>query len=182
MLNASHGADGPAGVLQLDLFGEIEAAERSDRRVAGEVAARDAAFDDLVRTHTVDAAAAEAAGIYNVDTQITVRICPACGGWEPNEMLMGNNHGISRHYLVQLDTGEWANSGMYFGQMWCLALELTASHATYDDGHLHPRQHAMIARLRPEVRERYDHEVATRQRRPNPTPAGRSVTRAAATR
>jgi hypothetical protein len=181
MPNQPHEADVPAGVLQLDLFGEIEAAERADLRASDEVAARDAAFDELVRTQTVDAGAAEAAGIYNVDTQIVVRICPACGGWEPNEMLMGTNHGVSRHYLVQLDTGEWANGGMYFGRMWCLALELTASHATYGDGYLHPRQHPMIAGLRPEVRDRYDQEVADRPHRCAPTSTKRT-TRAANSR
>jgi len=169
MTEHQHQTEVAAHALQLDLFGEIEAAEAADRTTADEVAIRNAAFDDLVRAQTVTAAAAEAAGIYNVNTEITVRVCPACGGWEPNEMLMGNNHGISRHYLVQLDTGEWAHGGMYFGRMWCLALELTASHATYEDGSLHPRQHAMIARLRPEVRERYEHEVATRPHRGSPT-------------
>ncbi|WP_409430574.1 hypothetical protein ACJEIK_26420 [Mycobacterium sp. SMC-16] len=128
-------------------------------------AARNAAYDELVRTQTVDAAAAKAAGIYNVDTEITVRVCPACGGWEPNEFLMGNNHGISRHYLAQLDTGEWAYGGKYFGQMWCVALDLTASHASNPNVDLSPRQIAMLGRLRPEVRERFDHEVAALSRR-----------------
>ncbi|MGX9669954.1 hypothetical protein [Mycobacterium sp. HM-7] len=149
--------------------------------VADPAAIRDAAFDELVRTQTVDAASAEAAGIYNVDTEITVLICPACGGWEPNESLMGNNHGISRHYLVQLDNGEWANGGKYFGQMWCVALDLTAAHASNPNVVLSPRQIAMLGRLRPEVRERYDHEVAAvSQRREElaahvpPAPASRA--------
>ncbi|MUL61209.1 hypothetical protein B5P44_01245 [Mycobacterium sp. CBMA 213] len=175
MPKQQHEMDVPEGALQLDLFGEFDAAERADHRAADAVAISDAAFDELVRTQTVNAAAAEAAGIYNVDIETTVRICPACGGWEPNEMLMGTNHGISRHYLVQLETGEWANGGMYFGQMWCLALELTASHATYGDRDLHPRQYAMIARLRPEVRESYDQEVAARPHRCAPMPTKRAT-------
>lgn len=152
-----------AGASQLDLFGEVEAAERAG--VAECVAERDDAFDELVRTVTATAREAESAGIYNVDTETTVFICPACGGWEPNEFLLGNNHGIDREYLVQLDSGEWANDGRYFGRMWCQALDLTANQATYGDGYLHPRQQAMLARLRPEVRQRYEQEVATRPHR-----------------
>lgn len=161
--------------VQLDLFGDVEAAEHAARVEADHTAQRDAAFDDLVQTATATAAEAEAAGIFNVDTQITVFICPACGGWEPNEMLMGISHGISRDYLVQLDTGEWANGGMYFGRLWCEALELTANHATYGDGHLYTRQHTMIERLRPEVRARYEQEVATRPRRHPEPPRTRSA-------
>lgn len=46
------------------------------------------------------------------------------------------------------------------GRNWCMALDLTASHANYGDGSLHSRQHMMLARLRLEVRERYDAVVA----------------------
>lgn len=151
--------------VQLDLFGEVEAAARAAEADAAHAAARDAAFDELVATATVTADAAEAMDIYNVATAITVLICPACGAWEPNEMLLSNNHGIRRQFLVQLDSGEWANSGMYLGRNWCMALDLTANHATYGDGALHPRQHKMLARLRPDVRARYDAEVAARPHR-----------------
>lgn len=154
-----------AAAVQLDLFGEVEAADRAAAADAARATTRDAAFDELVATATVTADAAEAMGIYNVVTETTVWICPACGAWEPNEMLLSNNHGISRQFLVQLESGEWANSGMYLGRNWCLALDLTANHATYGDGALHPRQHEMLARLRPEMRARYDAEVAARPHR-----------------
>lgn len=115
-------------------------------------------------TAVVTAAAAEAAGIYNVKTETTtVWICPACEEWEPNELLLSQNHGIARHHLTQDESGEWRDG--QFGRTWCIALELTANHATYGDGRLHPTQHTMIARLRPEVRKLYDDAVAARPHR-----------------
>ncbi|WP_457181021.1 hypothetical protein [Mycobacteroides abscessus] len=80
-------------------------------------------------------------------------------------MLLSNGHGIWRAYQIHWSNGEWANNGAYYGRRWRQSLDLTASHATYDTGYLHPRQLAMLARLRPEVRRLYDREVATRPRR-----------------
>lgn len=137
--------------------------------------ARDAAFAELVTTQTVTVADARAHDLYyqlDDDDTITVWICPACGTWEANEMLLANNHGIDRHYLVQWPNSEWANDGAYYGRRWCVALDLTANHATYADGHLHSRQLAMLAQLRPDVRERYEHEV---RNRPHRRPVGRSA-------
>lgn len=141
-------------------------------------AAADAAFAELVETRTVAVSDARAHDLYyqgdDHDT-VTVRICPACGTWEPNEMLLANNHGIDRDDLVQWPDGEWGNDGAYYGRRWCIALDLTANHATYADGHLHSRQLAMLVQLRPEVRQLYEHEVRTRpHRRHLDTPPKRS--------
>lgn len=131
--------------------------------------ARNAAYDDLVATRTVTVSQARERDLYYNDLAdedtVTVWICPACDTWAPNEMLLSNGHGMWRQYLVQWPNGEWANDGAYYGRRWCQSLDLTANHATYDTGYLHPRQQAMLARLRPEVRSLYDHEVATRPRR-----------------
>lgn len=152
-------------VLQLDLFGHVEAARQAVEAERARTAERDVAFDELVRTAKVDAAGAEAAGIYNMVGETTVWICPACGEWEPNEMLLAQNHGIQREYLVRWDDGEWANDGAYYGRLWCVALDLTANHATYGEGFLHPRQRIMLARICPEVRQHYEQEVSTRRHR-----------------
>lgn len=146
------------------------------RVAAAAQSARDAAFAELVTTRTVTIAEARAHDLHyqrDDDATITVWICPACGTWEANEMLLANNHGIDRHYLVQWNNGEWVNSGAYYGRRWCVALDLTANHATYAEGHLHSRQLAMLAQLRPEVRERYEHEVRTRPHRGPATRSGR---------
>ncbi|SHU69325.1 Uncharacterised protein [Mycobacteroides abscessus subsp. abscessus] len=149
--------------LQIDFDPEATAAEEQA------AAARDAAFADLVAIRAVTVAQARERGLYDNelgdDDTVTVWICPACEAWEPNEMLLSNGHGIRREYLIQWPNGEWANDGAYYGRRWCQSLDLTASHATYDTGYLHPRQLAMLARLRPEVRSLYDREVATSPRR-----------------
>lgn len=152
---------------QLDLFGHVERAEREARIADEQAAAQDVAYSDLVQTLTVTSTEAQAHGIYNTSGPVTVLVCPACGGWEPNEYHMEISHGIARHHLVQYPSGEWANDGMYLGRLWCVALELTVCHATYGDGYLQPDAVAMIAGLRPEVRARYEQEVAaTRHRGP----------------
>ncbi|SHQ48340.1 hypothetical protein [Mycobacteroides abscessus] len=133
--------------------------------------ARDVAFAALVQVRTVTVEQARARGLYQRgtgDDTVTVWVCPACETWEANEYLVGNNHGIHREYLVQHANGQWAHSGACFGRSWCLALDLTANHATYGQGHLHDRQKFMIARLRPEIRELYEQEVAARTRRHPP--------------
>ncbi|KXO95858.1 hypothetical protein AXK56_16745 [Tsukamurella pulmonis] len=155
---------GTSGTVQLDLFGEVEAEEQAQLAQAALAAERAAAFEQLVSTAVVTAAEAEAAGIYNVKTETTtVWICPACEGWEANDYLLSQNHGIGPHYLTRDEDGEWHDGR--FGRTWCIALDLTANHATYGEGWLHPRQHAMIARLRPEIRALYDDAVASRPRR-----------------
>lgn len=156
--------------LTLDFDPTTTAAQTAQQK------ARDAAFDDLVQTRAVTVAEALDHQLYYQQTPVetvTVRVCPACGTWEPNEWLLANNHGIEREHLVQMDDGEWATRGANYGRLWCVALDLTANHATYADGHLDKSQKAMVAQLRPQVRAMYEHEVATRPRRYPPAPTAR---------
>lgn len=129
---------------------------------AAEKAAVEAAYDALVQCQWVALDEAKQHGIYRLyascpDNRVHVCICPACGVWEGNVWLLGNNHGISLHHFERRDDGTW-DTGRY-GSDWCLALELTASH-TAGDYQLTERQNRMLAGLRDEVRARFDLVVA----------------------
>ncbi|QZH69416.1 hypothetical protein [Mycolicibacterium farcinogenes] len=96
--------------------------------------------------------------------RLTVLVCPACGQYEANEFLICNNHGLSREYLYKRGDGAWVTTGREYGRQWCVALDLTSRHLA-GDCHLSESQTQMLGRLRPEVRERFDREVAdVRQR------------------
>lgn len=98
------------------------------------------------------------------DGHFTVLVCPACGQYEANEFLIGNNHGLSREYLHKRDDGTWVTMGREYGSEWCVALDLTSRHmaGAYQ---LSESQMHMLGRLRPEVRERFNREVADMRQR-----------------
>lgn len=90
---------------------------------------------------------------------LTVLVCPACGQYEANEFLIGNNHGLHREYLHQRDDGAWVTTGREYGREWCVALDLTSRHLA-GDYQLSEHQTHMLQRLRPDVRARFDRAVA----------------------
>lgn len=127
------------------------------------LAERDAAFDALVVTVELTIAEAREQDLwFNGDDheRISVLVCPACGDYEPNELLMSSNHGLNRLHIAKQPDGTWANSGRYYGRDWCLALALTSTHATRGPQNLHEGQIRMIERLRPDMRARFNELVS----------------------
>ena len=117
--------------LQLDLFGEVEASlsraerARAAKAEAAACAAREhaewvARFERADWVAPYDTADGRPAGHVTLGWK-----CPACGQVEPNEFLLGNNHGYHLH---------WPGHVPYlaeFGKT-CSRLELLAAHAIYD--------------------------------------------------
>lgn len=124
-------------------------------------AARDAAFSNLVATVRTTPDDARAHGLPlppDEHGQVHAWVCPACSGYEANEWLIGNNHGIRREHLEQRADGEWTTTGREYGRQWCIALDLTCTHVAGEHD-LSERQTLMLERLTPEVRDRFTQEV-----------------------
>jgi hypothetical protein len=140
-----------AQARQYDLFGEQEAKEagrEAKERVAAEWRAR---FEraEWVPTWTTSADGTPAPPKLGW-------VCPACKVVEPNEFLLGNNHGYHLH---------WPGHVPYraeFGAT-CSRLELLAAHALYD------KRRAMIRHL---IAVGMDDEQIERRREGRP--AGRA--------
>lgn len=146
-----------ADQMMMDFEPEVTAAREAA------IAERDAAFDALVITVELTVAEAREQDLWfnGADhDRISVLVCPACGDYEPNELLMSSNHGINRFHIAKQPDGTWANSGRYYGRDWCLALALTSTHASQGLHTLHSGQTRMISRLRPEIRARFQKLVA----------------------
>jgi hypothetical protein len=158
---------------QLDLFADADDTpdgEAADRAAAQ---AQQAAFDRLVPTLRVTAAEAQARGIHvargedgHYPTLVKVRACPACGTWEPNAWLIGNNHGIDPW---RLDPDNPITFDGETPDRWCVMLSLTASHVAngisdvpnprWGGQTLSDRQTRMLAGLTPDARVRFDQHV-----------------------
>ncbi|SHS19411.1 Uncharacterised protein [Mycobacteroides abscessus subsp. abscessus] len=142
-----------ADQMMIDFEPEVTAARQAA------TAERDAAFDALVVTGELTIAEAREQGLwFNGDDKdrVALLVCPACADYEPNELLMSSNHGINRFHIAKQPDGTWANAGRYYGRDWCLALELTSTHARRGLHTLHSSQTRMIERLRPEIRAQFD--------------------------
>lgn len=142
--------------LELDLFGDLGQSDDAERAIV------EAAYEELVERRLVALDEAKRHGIYRLyascpENRVQVHICPACGTWEANDWLVGNNHGIAAHFLDRRDDGSWGTCR--YGADWCLALDLTSSHVAGDHS-LSTRQIRMLDGLRPEIRTRFDRIVA----------------------
>lgn len=147
--------------LAFDFYGNLPDPDAQ----AEEDAAAEAAYDAMVEQLRVTVREAKEHGLWfrasegrpGEPFKVTVLVCPACGEWEANDWLIGNNHGIHLHDFERQEDGTW-DTGRY-GADWCTALDLTSCHVA--GGHeLSERQHRMLAGLRREVRARFDQEVA----------------------
>lgn len=110
-----------SGQLQLDLWGETARAEQDAADKAAAAAAWEARFERADWVAPYDTAGGMKAG----DSQPGWR-CPACGQIEPNEFLLGNNHGYHLY-----DPGH-VPYGAEFGAT-CFKLELQKNHRIYDE-------------------------------------------------
>ena len=106
--------------------------------LAAEEAAAEAVYDAMVEQLRVTVEEAKQHGLWlrasdgssGERYRVTVLVCPACGIWEANDWLIGNNHGIHVECFEPRDDGTW-DTGRY-GRDWCLALDLTSSHVAGD--------------------------------------------------